>query len=159
MAYNQLQKPTGKIVERGNPLVLEHKVDSTGPALPGRLVYKGTNDDDAGVKSATDNVTNMPIGWLGYEQASASYKPSDEDTAYSTGDFAPVLNGGHFIIVSALSAVNATKGQYLCAGESGMLTAVTTEGTASMKSVPIAIAMESVNASTSITDCAVLSLI
>jgi len=48
-----LKKPSGRIVAVGDPLVDELKVETATNMYPGRLVKKGTNDDDIVVCDAS----------------------------------------------------------------------------------------------------------
>jgi len=168
-------KPNNKIVAQGEPLVEECKVESATNMYPGRLVKKGSSDSQIVVCGATD----MPIGWLGYEQAAGPYKPSDVDTAYSANDFAPVLYGGKFVIVGRLASGEVVnKGDLLVPAANGELkkaetlqiasggTSVTSTAangdiiTGHYGDAPIvAKALESVDASGGAQDILVLSLI
>ena len=77
MANLGLRKPTNKIVAAGKPLVQELNVETATNVYPGRLVKKGTNDNDIVVCGAGENC----IGWAGYEQVTnAGYMPTDVDT-------------------------------------------------------------------------------
>lgn len=161
MAQPGKRKPTSKIVIEGIPQWMEAKVEEGTNAYPGRLVYKGSNDDDVIVKDATGNggPLNKPVGFLGYERAHAEYKPLTVDTAYATNDQVPVIYGS-VSLVARLSGASVTKGQFLTAGDSGMLTAMTSpQGGDSETSIPVARALETVDASTAIKDIAVQCLI
>jgi hypothetical protein len=148
--YSGFRKPNNKIVVAGEPLVQELKVETATNMYPGRLVKKGTNDDDIVVAGATDT----PIGWLGYEHAHPDYRPNTPDTAYSANDRAPVLNGDIIIVGRLASGQNVAKGALLTVAANGELTAATI-GTHQV----YAIAMESVDASGGAADIMVKSLI
>jgi len=118
MAYTGFKKPNNKIVAAGEPLVQELKVETATNMYPGRLVKKGTNDDDIVVNTAS----GMPVGWLGYEQTNPQYKPANVDTAYAANDYAAVLNGGGFVIVGRLaSGESVNKGDLLVPAANGEL--------------------------------------
>jgi len=175
MAYSGFRKPNNKIVVAGNPLVQELKVETATNMYPGRLVKKGTNDDDIVVCGATDK----PIGFLGYEQSHAAYRPTNVDTAYSAGDRAPVLCGGNFVVVARLAnGENVSKGDWLVPAANGELKAasaltvdsggVAVTSTAANgaiisgevgDNIVVAIAEESVNATAGAADIMVRSLI
>ncbi len=176
MAYTGVVKPTNKIVAGGTPLVQELMIETATNMYPGRLVKKGTNDDDIVVNTAAGNA----LGWLGYEQADPAFMPTDVDTAYAANDMAPILNGGHFYIVGRLaSGQNVTKGTPLVAAANGELTAasgltvasgatqVTSSaangailaGTLGTQGIVVAIAEQSVDASGAAADIVVRSLI
>lgn len=168
-------KPDNKILVAGNPLVQELKVETATNMYPGRLVKKGTNDDDIVVGTAGADV----IGFLGYEQCRDSDKPANVDTAYAAGAWAPVLSGGGFIIVARLAnGENVSKGARLVAAANGELkeasalavpsggTTVTSDkaqpdisGAVGSEGVVVAIAEESVDASGGAADIMVRSLI
>ena len=113
------KKPTNKIVAAGRPLVQELKIETVTNLYPGRLVKKGTNDDDIVVNTAA----NPPVGWLGYEQANPAFKPASVDTIYGAAeDLVPVLNGGGFVVVGRLaSGQSVVKGDPLVPVANGEL--------------------------------------
>ncbi|KKG35359.1 hypothetical protein DU52_15580 [Methanosarcina mazei] len=172
-----LRKPTNKIVAAGKPLVMELNVETATNVYPGRLVKKGTNDNDIVVCGAGENC----IGWAGYEQVTnAGYMPTDVDTIYAAGAQAPVLYGGGFVVVATL-ADNQTiaKGDRLVAAANGEVTeaiaAACTSGAAAATAVVsttptitgsvgiggivVGIALESVTTNGATSDLMVLSLI
>ncbi len=176
MVYSGVVKPTNKIVAGGNPLVQELKVETATNMYPGRLVKKGTNDDDIVVNTAA----GAAIGWLGYEQANPVFMPADVDTIYVQNDMAPVLNGGGFFVVGRLaSGQNVTKGTPLVGAANGELIAATAlsvatgatqvtssaangaiiTGSLGAQGVIVAIAEQSVDASSAAADIVVRSLI
>lgn len=176
MANLGLRKPTNKIVAAGSPLVQELNVETATNMYPGRLVIKGTNDNDIKVCGAG----GISVGWLGYEQVTnAGYMPTDVNTIYAAGAQAPVLYGGGFVVVASLAENNIiVKGDRLVAAANGEVSkaaaAVTKAGqtgvTSSAASAPISgtvpeggivvgIAMESVTTTDESADLMVLSLI
>jgi len=123
MAYTGFTKPTNRIIGAGKPLVQELKIETATSMYAGRLVKKGTNDDDIVVNTANNS---SPIGWLGWEQANPAFRPSTVDTIYVTDAMAPVVSGGGFTIVARLaSGQSVVKGAPLVAAASGELTAAT----------------------------------
>jgi hypothetical protein len=172
-----LRKSVNKILVAGNPLVLKQKVETATSMYPGRLVIKGTNDDDITVCGAGGIAT----GWLGYEQeGNAAYMPDDVNSIYTVNAKAPVLCGGNFIVVAYLAqSQTIVKGDRLVAAASGMVSkaaaAVCTTGAATASAVVstqptitgsvgiggivIGIAMETVTTTSSEADIMVLSLI
>lgn len=170
-----LKKPSGRIVAVGDPLVDELKVETATNMYPGRLVKKGTNDDDIVVCDAS----GKPVGWLGWEQAAGPYRPSTIATAYGADDWAPVLYGGHFVIKAKLAnGENVSKGAFLVPAANGQVKEasafeVDSGGTSVTSSaangaiisgevgdnIIVGIAMESVDASSGAKDILVLSLI
>jgi len=142
-------KPTNAILVAGNPLIQILKIQTADDCYPGRLVKKGTNDDDVVVN--TQN--GAAIGWLGYEQTIKKHRPSTVDTVYSANAQAAVLHGEHFIIVATLqTGQTITKGALLKAGATGTVEAATI-GTHDV----IAVAEESVTTTTSVADIMVRS--
>lgn len=176
MAYSGVVKPTNKIVAGGTPLVQELKVETATNMYPGRLVKRGTNDDDIVVNTEGGNA----LGWLGYEQTNPVFMPTDVDTIYAQNDMVAVLNGGHFYVVGRLaSGQNVTKGTPLVGAANGELAAavgltvatgatqVTSSaangaiisGTLGTQGIVVAIAEQSVDASGGSADIVVRSLI
>jgi hypothetical protein len=172
--------PTNVIVHSGKPLHHDLILEAGTSCYPGRTALRGTADLQAVVGTANGDV----IGWFGYEQTSAPFKDGHTvNTIYVTGDEVPVLYGGGFIINARLAnGQNVTKGARLCAAASGELTAaiaanitiasgsttVTSDkaqpdeavaGSVGAQGIPIAIAMQSVDASGGAADILVLSLI
>jgi len=114
MVYTGNVNPINKIVIRGEPDEQSLKVGGTVTEMkPGRLVTKGTNDDDIIINSKT----TTPVGWLSYEATHAVSKPVDPDTAYSDGDWATVINGPMVLRGYVSEAVN--KGDLLCGDDDG----------------------------------------
>lgn len=171
-----LRKPTNKILAAGKPLVMELNVETATNMYPGRLVIKGTNDNDIVVCGAA----GISVGWLGYEQiTNAGYMPTDVNTIYAQYAQAPVLYGGGFVVVASLADNNViVKGDRLVAAANGEVAkaaaAVTKAGstpvTGSADDAPISgtvpeggivvgIAMETVTTSGASADLMVLSLI
>ena len=142
-------KPSNQIVVWGQPATETLKVETATSVYPGRLVKKGTNDDDIVVATA-----GAHYGWAGYEHTIKKYRPATVDTIYSDDDQIAVLKGGGFGIVARLaSGQNVTKGALLY-GFTGELSA----GTAGTHHI-VAIAEESVDASSAAADIMVRSLL
>jgi len=91
--------------------------------LPGALVIKDTNDYDVGESGSEGKV----IGWLGYGEANANYKPATRDTAYAVGDYVPVHNGGNFRVRAIITTEAAVKGAPLTSAANGVVTAATAD--------------------------------
>jgi hypothetical protein len=177
MANLGLRKPTNKIVAAGKPLVMELNVETATNMYPGRLVIKGTNDNEVKVCGAA----GISVGWLGYEQVTnAGYMPTDVNTIYAAGAQAPVLYGGGFVVVASLAENNIiVKGDRLVAAANGEVSkaaaAVTIAGDTDVKSsaaaapisgtvpeggIVVGIAMETVTTAAGVSaDLMVLSLI
>lgn len=144
-------KPSNSILVAGYPLIQILKVETATNMYPGRLVKKGTNDDDIVVNTAA----GAAIGWLGYEQTIKKYRPDDVDTIYAVNDQAAVLHGGGFVIVGRLaSGQSVSKGDRLMAAANGELSG----GTVGTDEI-VAIAEETVDASAAAKDIMVRSLI
>lgn len=176
MAYTGVTTPTNSIIAGGKPLVQELKVETATNMYPGRLVKKGTADDDIVVNTAA----GAALGWLGYEQTDPVFMPDDVDTIYAANAQAAVLFGGGFLITGSLaSGQSVVKGDRLVAAASGELTiavaAIATTGSATASVVDattptidgsvgsdgiiVAIAQQTVDASSAAKDIVVLSLI
>lgn len=131
-------KPSNSILVAGTPLVQILKVETATNMYAGRLVKKGTNDDDIVVGTAGDGF----IGWLGYEHTIKKYRPSTVDTIYAGDEQAAVLHGGGFVIVaSAATGISVSKGALLKAVAAGQVSG----GTAGTDHI-VAIAEESCSA-------------
>jgi hypothetical protein len=172
-----VKKPNNAILVGGSPLVAEAKITTVTSMYAGRLVKKGTNDGDIVVNTAAGDA----IGWLGYEQLrNSGYLPETVDTIYVVNAIAPVLYGGGFVVVGRLAqGQNVAAGARLVAAASGELTvaiaAIATTGASTASAVDattphisgsvgaqgmiVAIAMESVDASSAAQDIMVQSLI
>lgn len=118
MAYFGYTRPANKIVVAGNPLVQELKVETATNMFPGRLVKKGTNDDDVVVVAAdTDGI----VGVLGWEQAHQVHRPDTVTTIYAASAQAPVLSGSFVGVAETTVTVN--KGDDLYPAAAGKLSA------------------------------------
>lgn len=112
----QRTRPVNRVVLAGQPDELIGKVGGTVTEMkPGRLVAKGTNDDDIVIGSKILS----PVGFLGYEQTSAYSKPATVDTAYADGDWATIINGPMVLNGNVSEVVN--KGDLLCGDDDGKL--------------------------------------
>jgi len=132
-------KPTNKIIVAGQPLLQILKVETATNVYPGRLVKKGTNDDDIVVNTAL----GAAIGWADYENTIKKHRPATVDTIYLINAQIAVPHGGKFIIVGSLaSGQNVSKGDRLCAAADGELSG----GTVGTHEI-VAIAEESVDQS------------
>ena len=173
-------KPTNQIVYDSKGIHIQtKKVETATNMYPGRLVVKGTNDDDVIIGTAAGAV----IGWLGYEQTDKKYRNATVDTIYEANDQVAVINGPGIILVGSLaSGQNVTKGARLVAAAAGELTAATAitattpagatavtsssaqpamtmAGGLPTQGIVVAIAEESVDASAAAKDIMVRSLI
>ena len=151
MADAGYTKPSNQILVAGQPLVQILKVETATNMYPGRLVKKGTTDGDIVVCGAGE----AAIGWLGYLHTIKKYRPDTVDTAYSANDHAAVLHGGGFVVVGRLAnGQNVSKGDRLTTAANGELSG----GTVGTHEI-VAIAEESVDASSGAADIMVRSLI
>lgn len=120
MAYCGFKKPDNKIVVTGEPKVQEQKLGGTVTnAFPGRLVRKGTNDDDIVIADGTAPVA----GFIGFEHGyHANERPATVNTAYASGARIPVLYDGDFVIVSSVTpGVTVSKNDKLASWIDGAL--------------------------------------
>jgi hypothetical protein len=116
MAGLRLKRATNKVVVGGTePVIEEMNIETVANMYAGRLVEKGTNDDDCELNSTTSGDMN-PLGWLGYEQCAPEYKPATKATIYTVGAKVPVLKGSGFILDALAvdtSGETIAKGDYL----------------------------------------------
>lgn len=169
-------KPANQIIyDRTGIHVQTKKVENATSMYPGRYVIRGTNDDDVVVATAG----SATYGWLGYEDTIKKHRPANEDTIYVINAQVAVCNGpGVIFVASLLSGQNVTKGARLTVAAAGELTAATAaaipSGTTAVTSssaqptvagplptagIVVAIAEESVDASSGAADILVRSLI
>lgn len=168
--------PTNKIVLDSTGIHTQtKKVETATTMYPGRLVKRGTNDDDVVVGTAGADV----YGWLGYEQTSKKHRPATVDTIYLINAQVAVINGPGIIVVASLAdGETITKGERVCSAAAGEVVAATAaappSGTVAMTStgaqatmagqlstagIVVGIAEESKTASGSSEDLLVRSLI
>jgi hypothetical protein len=116
-------KPTGIIVaDRTGIHVATKKVETATNVYPGRLVKKGTDDNDIVVNTAA----GAALGWAGYEDTIKKYRPATVDTIYVVNSFIAVVNGpGIRVVASLASGQNVAAGANLVAAANGELTAAT----------------------------------
>lgn len=146
-------KPTNAIiVDSLNKHFTTKTVETAANVYPGRLVMKGTNDDDIVV---CDGSTQYPIGWAGYEDTAKKYRPATVDTIYVVDHRISVVWGPGMVIVGAIPIIGAaiTVGSPLTYAPAGKLTPWTV-GTNAI----VAWAMEA-NAGTAASDLIVKSAI
>jgi hypothetical protein len=79
----------------------EKYVETATDMYPGRLVKRGTTDNDVVVNTDGSAVS---YGFLGYEDTAIPFRPATVDTIYATDDRAKVLFGPGMIVVGSLAA-------------------------------------------------------
>lgn len=118
-------KPSNAIVvDSLNMHTTTRHVETGTNVYPGRLVMKGTNDDDIVV---CDGSTEYPEGWAGYEQTAKKYRPATVDTVYSDDDYIAVVWGPGMKIVGRINILGTAiyKGTPLTYAADGTLTPAT----------------------------------
>jgi hypothetical protein len=110
-------QPKNQIVVSGKPDVQYLNIETATNCYPGRLVKKGTHDNDLVVCTAGA----AAIGVLGYEQAAKMYRPATRDTIYAQNDQAPVLSGKAVVLLYLTQSQTVTKGDKLVAAADGMV--------------------------------------
>ena len=83
-------QPIGAIVVSGQPDIQYLNLETASECYPGRFVTKGTHDNDVVVCGAG----GVPVGVLGYEQASKKDRPATRATIYVVDAQVPVLKRG-----------------------------------------------------------------
>ena len=135
------KKATNKIVVAGTPFVTEKEIETATTMYPGRLVKRGTTDNE--VKVNTSDA--LAYGWLGYEDTPVMFRPANKSTIYSAADRAAILAGPIIIEACLASGQTIIMGDKLISAAAGELTkAALAGGSAEMV---VAIAAESVDAS------------
>lgn len=144
-------QPTNKIVlDSKNLHVQTKKVETETNVYPGRLVKRGTNDDDVVVNTAAGS----PMGFVGYLNTAKKYRPATIATLHAADDQVGVINGPGIIVLAKLNqGANVTKGALLTDAADGGLSG----GTAGTHHI-YAIAEESVDASAAAANILVRSL-
>jgi hypothetical protein len=103
------------------------EVTNIAKFVPGRLAASGSrlgtgtgySDNDAYVANLP---TQMPFGWIGYEDVDTNARPADVTKAYTNGDETRVYMGGGFGIYASLFTYQAVKqGDLLCNWFNGQL--------------------------------------
>ena len=117
-------QPINKIVLDSKNLHQQtKKIETVTNCYAGRLVKKGTNDDDVVAGSAA---TDKVYGWLGYEHTHKKYRPATIDTIYVANDQVTVINGAGTILLAFLElGATTVKGDFLTCGALGGLTGAT----------------------------------
>ena len=111
-------QPTNAIVVSGTPSVQYLNVETATNCYAGRLVKKGTHDNDIVVCTAG----GAAVGVLGYEHAPKKYRPATRATIYAQNDQAPVLSGkGVTVLLYLAQSQTVSKGDKLVAAASGMV--------------------------------------
>ncbi len=145
MAGLRIKRSSSKTVIGGTePVVEELNVQTATNMYPGRLVKKGTNDDDV----VLNDGNTTALGWLGYEHTPTEYRKAAKTTIYAASDKVGVLKGGGFIL-DALAV--DTSGETIAKGDrlkpaatlGGVLKMATTDPSTN-SALPCAIAEESV---------------
>lgn len=104
--------------DRKNLHVTTKKVETVANVYPGRLLEKGTNDDDVIVAAGT----NAVVGVAGYEDTPKLYRPATRSTIYVVLDKIAVLSGpGAGVILQITSGEAAVVGSLLAADADGMV--------------------------------------
>jgi len=114
-----IRPPTNAIVFGGKPFKIIQKIETATNCYPGRLVIKGTNDDDVKVGDGV----STPMGWLGYDQADPEHTPDNITSIYAANAQAPVHFGSGFLrMPSGLAAKTiATKNDFLLSWGDGQV--------------------------------------
>lgn len=110
-------QPTNGIVVQGEPKVQHLLIQTVTSMYPGRLVKKGTADNQIVVNTAG----GLAEGVLGYEHCQKKDRPATRDTIY-TAVVAPVLKGpGVVILLFVAQNQTIVKGSKLVAAADGMV--------------------------------------
>jgi hypothetical protein len=113
-------QPTGRIIWDNRNLHMQtKKIETVANCYPGRLVMKGTNDDDVLVTDAA----SKGYGWLGYEHTTKKYRPATLTTIYVASDQVAVVYGAGLGVLAWMNTVCViTKGQILTSAANGCVT-------------------------------------
>jgi len=113
-------KPTGRIVLDNQGIHhYTRKVEDATTMYAGRLLLKGTNDDDVKVGTGSNAAV---VGWLGYESTAKKYRPATISTIYVINDQADVFYGPGVVFIATLAGgVTAVPGTLLTGAPAGCL--------------------------------------
>lgn len=134
--------PTDKIVLAGERSTTEREVEDATNMYPGRLVLKGTTDNEIKVSGA-DGL--LGVGFLGYEDTPIMYRPANRDASYNAADRAAVLTGPGMILYAALKeSETVVWGDELVGAADGKLKKVTYDASHNPMYRIYAVAQESI---------------
>jgi hypothetical protein len=113
--------PTGRIVLDNQGIHhYTRKVESATSMYAGRLMLKGTNDDDVVCHTGSNAA---PVGWLGYESTTKKYRPASISTIYVVDSQVDVFYGPGVVFIATLAGgVTAVPGFLLTSAPAGCLT-------------------------------------
>jgi hypothetical protein len=119
-------QPTNKIVvDSTNCHHQTKKIETVANCYPGRLVIRGTNDDDV----ATGTSGGAVYGWIGYNDTNKHYRPATISTIQVVNDQVDIVNGSGIIVLAwLLSGETVTKGAILVSADGGFVQAKATQG-------------------------------
>ena len=130
-------QPTNKIVvDSVNCHHQTKKVETATDVYPGRLVIKGTGDDDVLCGTSGGAV----YGWVGYNDVNKKYRPATISTIHLVNDQTDIVDGSGIIVLAwLLSGETTTKGckiypaagGYVQVGAYGDITGIAEESVAS----------------------------
>ena len=142
-----VRKPEGKVINRGEPLVVTEKV-LTASAVAGSLMVADGND----YKTKKSDGSRMPAGWLSYEHTDYRFRPASLEDSFAEGDTVAVVAGGNFEVYAFVSGsadetVTVSIGTLLTDNGDGTLkiynpNGTVESGTATNPLPPVAIALE-----------------
>lgn len=130
MAETGFQKPEGRIVARGSYTIIEKNIETGTSCIPGAAVKKGTTQADVVVN---DTSSNEIVGFLTWEHANPTDRPTTIATAYATGARAPIVLIGSGAMVRAILGKNQT----ITAGEALTCGSTAVDGAGSLKEATI----------------------
>ena len=141
MADSGYKRPSNStVVNADNLHVQTMKVENATNMYAGRLVMKGTADDDAVVNTGEGTA----IGWIGYEQTDKNNRPATSTTIFVINKQIAIINGPGIVLLASLAAEQtAVKGAMLVATAAGELSAWSAGHT------PVCIAEETISAASS----------
>lgn len=148
-AETGFQKPEGRVVGRGSYTILEKTVETGTSCVPGAAVKYGSTQAEIVVN---DTSSNEIVGFLSWEHANPTDRPSTIDTAYATGARAPIVLIGSGVPIRAVLGKNQT----ITAGEALTCGSTAVDGAGSLKEATIgtdnvvAYALEDVTTTTAV---------
>jgi hypothetical protein len=121
-----MKQPTNKVVLDSKGIHHQtKKVETAANMYPGRMVIRGTNDDDV----ITGTSGGAVYGWIGYNATNKNYRPATISTIQVINDKIDIINGPGIIVLAwLLSGETVTKGAQLVSADGGFVQAYATGG-------------------------------
>lgn len=119
------QKPVGRICAQEPAIIVEKLIETAASCVPGAAVKYGSTQGEVVVN---DTSSNEIVGFLSWEHANPTNRPTTITTAYALNAVAPVIKIGSGTPIRAILG----KSQTMTAGMAMMPGATTPDGAGSL---------------------------